>query len=128
MATAIETTVLMDSPGDFGCEERGWVPVEFAATAEEAVKRIAQDVELFDPDNFEYRADGSKSWHRPLAIAQEDNDTWFVPEKTGSEEYEGQKGEWWEYCPWDECEPDDEGAVEFWNIEVVEVGDEEMSR
>lgn len=118
MSAKIETTVLMDSPEDFGVEEHGWVPVEFAATPEEAVKRLTDDVPPYD-DDFEYRCDGTKSWQRPTAIA-EDNGTWFVPGKGGHDLYDEQEGEWWEYCPWEPCEPDAEGAVEFWDIEAVE--------
>lgn len=95
---------LMDSPEDAAFEERGWVPVTLAESPVEAVAYalMACDWERdrLAADGLRLVCEGAKSWHRP------------------SDEQPYREGEG--ITLWEECEPSALGAVEFWNLEVVD--------
>jgi hypothetical protein len=118
-AKRIETMVLIDSPMDGFAEERGWVPVTLAETPEQAEAVMAKEVECID-SFLAYKATGKCSFQRPVDHAEGDG-AWFVFEDNGPETYDDDRpGHWSEYLPWEKCEADAPGAVEFWDIEVVE--------
>jgi hypothetical protein len=64
-----------------------------------------------------------RSWHRPaLHLPNEDGapDAWFVVEDKGPEDHDEHTGYWCEFLPWEECKAGDDGAHEFWTLELVE--------
>ena len=116
----VDHVSLVDNPVDGVGEEWAWVPCDFAATPEAAIELLAAEVPLEDED-FVYHCQGQRSWHRPQAVAIRRDAGWFfVAAEDGFEEYQGCKGAWTEYCPWQRCQPDEVGAVEFWDIEVTD--------
>jgi len=87
--------VLIDWPD--GAEEYAWVRVSAAATSEQAVALATKEEPL--DDDWIYECEGSRSWHRIDPDA---------PRGLHGNEY------------WFECQPTDEGAVEFWDLIVGE--------
>lgn len=134
------TEVLIDGWPDHCIEEHAWVAISAAATEAQAIARLQADFPR--EDNFdvevEYRVTG-RSFQRPagepvpgqegMRAVLEDRacehcdgsshgecDECYGTGKDGafySEESEG--------LPWEGCNADAPGAVEFWTIEAVEV-------
>lgn len=102
------TMWLIDGPEDGVIEEQAWVQVTEATPDPAAAIRYLE--KYLPSDDLEegetYRVPVTppalqRSWHRPDA----DDEAW--------ERFQ------YDWSPWSACKSDDEGAVEFWNIEVV---------
>lgn len=96
---------LADGYLDGAIEERAWVPVALASTPEAALEAIAASswadaVKALGDDHLHLVATGRRSWHRP--------------EHPDADPVES------EGFAWLECEPGEEGAVEFWDLIVDE--------
>jgi hypothetical protein len=125
---------LLDAPEDGGIEEWGWVPADWAETPEAAVAwfldQCPEAIEGLD-DDMVLIATGETSWHRMSPCLD--------CEGTGADEYSypgdvpirpfpacttcngtGEQAEDADYIAWKACKPDDDGAVEFWTLQVVE--------
>lgn len=137
-----EYRVLVDAPEDGYIEERGWVPVAFAPTPEDAI-RIAYAEEVVGDFNSLRLVVTGRSWHRrDPAVRALDGTAWYVAEEEPCEQCSGsgkapepecayadgacdrcwgvgRSGYVSDYEPWAKCEPTDEGAVEWWNLELT---------
>lgn len=96
--------VLLDEWTDGYIESQGWVEVMGDDGPGDAVAACEAIYPLEDRDDSErYEANpADKSWQRPSV----DKDAWQM--------HLGGEG-----SPWEDCKPEDDGAVEFWNVHVV---------
>ena len=115
-AETVEPTILIDTPEDYAVEEHAWVPLAMAKDKAAAIKIIECE---FPSEDLDYEVIG-RSFQRALPATGEDG-AWFVLEDDGSEEdADGNQGRWSEYLPWQSCDGDAPGAVEFWDLCLVD--------
>jgi hypothetical protein len=138
MTTAAPTYPLVDAYLDGGIDEWGWVAVVHAATAEEAVEyfrnRWPEALEVLnDEPHLELVATGETSWHRqsPCLTCEGSGagsrprlEGWLSPVVVGPREPcatcdgSGEQRDDGDGIAWEPCRPEDEGAVEFWDLQV----------
>lgn len=127
---------LVDGGEDGYIEERAWVPVAFAATGEEAVQWLVDRhdyaMDALKENGMTLVPTGKRSWHIQSACA--------ICDGTGADEYSyegpvpirpfpacewckgtGEQDPDGDFFRWEKCGPDTPGAVEFWDLEAVEV-------
>ncbi len=130
---------IADAPEDGGVEQWAYVPTDWAATADEAVKwfdaQWPDAVRNLDDNGMYLAPTGDTSWHRLSrclscdgsgAGAPPTDEDWFRvigPPKacyachgTGDQDTDDPG----DYIAWEPCRADDDGAVEFWTLEAVE--------
>lgn len=130
---------LLDAPEDGAIEERGWVPKAVVATPDEAVvwllRQVGYATEWINEEGLVLAATGTTSWHRQSACLTCEGSrcgglprvgSWpgvvaaGPPEACDSCDGTGEQWDDGDYIAWERCEADDDGAVEFWDLEVVE--------
>ena len=130
--------VLVDAPDDGYIEDRGWVPVQFAATPDEAIATVRREL-VIEPDAVIEVA--GREWHRrqPDVTQRVEDDFWWrsdgdpceacsgsgkEPEDPDEQCDEcrgyGTDGYALDYEPWERCEQGTEGAVEMWVVERLD--------
>jgi hypothetical protein len=115
--TNAEPTILVDTPEDYAVEESAWVPVSIAA--DEAAAINLADKEFPVEETFAYTVAG-RSFQRPYEAARIDDGLWFIFDAEGREAHDGRTGYECEFLPWESCAEADPGAVEFWDLTVIE--------
>lgn len=118
----VELVPLTDSPEDGFVEERGWIPLGLAATPEEAIEVLRDAYPEFER-NQKLVVTG-RSFHRPDPHVGTEGH-YFILDPDGTETHHGYTGHWSEWVTWQACGPDDERAVECWDIEVQDDEPEE---
>jgi hypothetical protein len=133
---------IADAPEDNGVEQWAWVPTDRVATAAEAVEWFNSQwpdaVRNLDDNGMGLVATGETSWHRLSGCLSCDGtgegerprsmDDWprivagpppacYACEGSGRQPEDGDG----DYVSWEACRADDDGAVEFWTLEAVEL-------
>ncbi len=131
---------LGDAPEDGGIETFGWVPTDWAETPNMAPAWFRahwpEALEGLDENGFDLVPTGDRVWMRqsPCLVCEGTgagprprlDGRWMGPVVCGPREAcescdgDGEQHEGGDYIAWQNCGADDEGAVEFWQLEAVE--------
>jgi hypothetical protein len=127
MRSAAPAYPLLDAPEDGAIEEYGWVPKQVAATPEEAVawfvSQVGYAAEWINDEGLTLAATGTTSWHRqsPCLRCEGSGGTIAArPNACPSCNGTGEQRDDGDYISWEPCEATAEGAVEFWDLQVIE--------
>jgi hypothetical protein len=116
---------LIDAPEDGWSEEWMWVSVDVANSAEEAAAWALTNTGYAIGEDLTVVAHGARVWQRPLGKL-DPNGEWRVPCQDCRDLPQDDCGVCdgsdllYDYCPFETCESNADGAREFWVLELIE--------